>query len=497
MQLMQHQQRFVEIMQRRTRFAWFAEPGVGKTHGTLAAIADAKGRGYAGCTVVLAPKSILWSAWAEDAKHHPLTVQVCWHASAARRSALIKRPADLYIINPASFKRHVQEFLDAGVTRIVVDESSCLKDPDSQISKTVFDFSRRCDSAILLSGTPAPNDDTEYFGQVRCVDPRLFGASFYRFAYEYFVPVKRTIQNIERIIGWRANPLRRSEFVEKLKSVSWVLRTSDCIDLPEATDAIRHIELSDEEQRVYTALLDDLRVEWDDGQATAVSLNARTMKLRQVLGGHVYDSGRVRQIGKSKLQALDELLGELGTNQVVIWAEFTAEIDMIVDHLDGRASVGRIDGSVPAEVRAELIRDFQAGRLRYLVCHPAAAGHGITLTAAHYDCYYSLSFSLEQHEQSRKRTHRTGQTWPVTHFYLIARGTVDEQLLAVLRRKAGAAEAMKDLLSGNPNHGRNVVSRNPVQCQAGVAGDRDLDAAGQADAPVRQRRGSGVGSAWQ
>jgi SNF2 family DNA or RNA helicase len=496
MELMQHQRRFVEIMRATSRFAWFAEPGTGKTIGTLAAVDDARGRGYQGCTVVLAPKSILWSAWARDAEHFPsLTVSVCWNASARKRAEIIAAGADVFIINPASFKRHVEDFASAGVSRIVVDESSCLKDPDSQISRAVFDFSRRCDSAILLSGTPAPNNDTEYFGQVRCIDPKLFGWSYWRFCSEYFVPIKRMIQGRERIIGWTPNMLRRDEFVEKLKTVSWSLRTCDCIDLPDETDSIREIDLSDEEQRCYDAMLADLRIQWQDGSHTAVSLNARTMKLRQATGGHIYDSGDVRRIGTSKLAAISELIDELGDKPLVIWAEFTAEIDAIVEHLDGR-NVARIDGSVPAPVRAEIISDFQAGRLRYLVCHPAAAGHGVTMTAAHYDCYYSLSFSSEQHEQSRKRIHRNGQKWPVTHFYLIARGSIDEKLLKVQRRKADAQDEMKSLLTGLDN-GHTSVSRRIVRAETRTPRNRGLEPAEQAHQRLPVCRTSSVGSAWQ
>ena len=59
-----------------------------------------------------------------------------------------------------------------------------------------------------------------------------------------------------------------------------------------------------------------------------------------------------------------------------------------------------------------------------------------------YAIYYSLSFSAEEHEQSRDRLHRSGQHHPVTYIYMIAKDSVDETLLWVVRRKATKQHAL-------------------------------------------------------
>src|SRR4051812_33523571 len=105
---MAHQQRAVDLARQYPRFAFFWEPGAGKTIAVLGIVDDAKGRGFRGKTLVLAPKSILRAAWANDARHFPdLKVVVCWSAKPAERKCLIATPgADVLITNYETFKKH-------------------------------------------------------------------------------------------------------------------------------------------------------------------------------------------------------------------------------------------------------------------------------------------------------------------------------------------------------------------------------------------------------
>jgi SNF2 family DNA or RNA helicase len=557
LKLMAHQLRGVEIAREHARFGFGHEPGLGKTCLTLAIISDAKSRGFAGKTVVVAPKSVLWAAWAKDAEHFPdLKAVVCWAASAAKRRKLIGTDgADVLIVNFESFKTHRDDLLRAGVTRFVFDEASRLKNPDSDISKASDEFCQKVQSVYLLSGTPAPNGEHEYFGLVRCIDPSVFGRNGGRFINDYFIknmkqvgwtpipavrrvlteccgfnaefkykkcwrfdetvramkvmaehfadhanahlhmsigggelnlhfrtaavveaafgqPLKSHVrpasqvpavmsylerecrdftnretffQPFEAVASLSIKEEKKSEFMEKLGRQWWTLRAVDCLK----TDEIRDVMLGPSELTVYADLLTELAHTWDDGDVTQVKLERRSMKLRQVTGGTLYDAEhRARHVGDSKLNDLLELLDELGKQQLVVWCEFTSEIDKVTEGLaEAGYNIARIDGRTHADARGRLVADFQAGRLQVLVCHPAACGHGITLTAARFDYFYSLGFVPENHDQARKRIHRIGQHWPVVHYYAIARGTVDEKVLKVLKRKAAASEAIKELLA--------------------------------------------------
>lgn len=447
-----HQLRAVEISRTQLRYGFGWECGTGKTLALLGIIADAKSRGWEGQTVVVAPKSVLWSAWLRDAEHFPsLKPVVCWGTTASKRRKLIDTPdADVLIMNFEAFKSHAEELLASGrVTRLVVDEASKLRNRNSQISKCIFHFSQNVPSVYLLSGTPAPNGAWEYFGLLRCIDLQVFGVNWWRFVNGYFCAVKKLIGGREIVTDYRFLNGAEPRFLERLKSAWWTLRAEDCLDLPAETDEVREVILSPQEQQCYINLIQDLAHEWDDGDVTQVRIETRSMKLRQVTGGTLYDENhRTRIVGRSKLDDLLELLTEIGDRQLVVWCEFTSEIDRVTEELAEKGyNVSRIDGRTKGPERDRIINDFQAGRYQVVVCHPAACGHGVTLTAARFNYFCSLGWMPENHDQARKRIHRIGQHWPVVHYYAVARGTVDEKVLRVLKRKATASEAIKEVLS--------------------------------------------------
>ena len=456
-ELMQHQRQAVELLRERSRFGLFWEMGTGKTLTVLAHIDDCRQRVGAGKTIVVAPLSVLWTAWHRDSQNFPqLKVKVVYHDNKARRLQLIQSEADVLVTNFEQFRLHAEDFAAVGITRIVFDESSKLKacralpGGESKIAQAAIAFAARCESVILLSGTPAPNTPVEYYSQVACIDPKIFGPNSYPFAHRYFAPVERKImvrgEPRKVLTGWAPKPHMQEEFLTRLRSVSWSLKASECIDLPDETDDIREVEMTAGEKSVYRTVLTELKYEHVDGRETQIMNGARMMKLRQITGGAMLLDGKVEKLGDSKISALAELVEELGESQLVVWATFTHEIDLLTSFLKSAHSAAKIDGSVGADERREIVEQFQAGRLRYIVAHPRAAGHGLTLTAARHDCWYSLDWMPEAHDQARKRIHRVGQKSPVVHHYLQARGTVDEKVLDVLQKKSTASEAIKSLL---------------------------------------------------
>ena len=445
---MEHQRQAVELGRLQPRYGIGWEPGCGKSIGILAIVSDAKARGFDGKTLVLAPLSILHTAWAADARHFEnLSCAVVYASTPAKRRQALASAAtsEVLITNYETFKKMGDDFRRTGVRRLVVDESSKVKAHDSQISRACAEFSDDMDSVYLLSGTPAPNDQTEYFGQMRCIDPGLFGTSFWRFAYAYFFPIKRAIDGRERIIGWKPIADRQAEFVDKLRSRWWSLTKAECLDLPPQSDVVREVSLGAEERSAYRTMLEELRCELADGQTLTAAVQAKAMKLRQITGGAVIVDGRARVIGRSKVAELCEVLDEVGDRPVVIWAEFTNEIDRIAAAVrDRHESVAIIDGR--ATERAGIIDAFQAGKIQRLVCHPAAAGHGVTLTAAAHDVFFSHSFSFETYEQARNRIYRAGQTRAVTHYHLIVPKTIDDRVWTALANKRNGHDAVVELL---------------------------------------------------
>lgn len=445
--LFDHQRKAVEISRTKPKFAFFWAPGTGKTIAMLSIYKERPMR-----TLVVASKAIIHTAWKKDAELMDVPLVVAHHANRRKRFELIREPGDhVLVTNYEQFRAHAEEFAKSGVARVIFDESSKLKNRKAKVSIAAHKFGDNCREAYLLSGTPAPNCPTELWSQLRTLNVRASGASFFSWAHKWFIPIMQPGRGGKQVIGkWVSKTDQVSAFNDSLRPWSWALRKEDCLDLPPQVDQIREVELSKDERKQYDTIVDELRmtVPAEEGPCENVSVTvageAVMMKLRQVVGGAVRVDGEAVEIGSSKVDALLETIGELGDEPTVIWCEFRADIDRIARRLTANGDrCGIIDGRTSHRV-GEIVDDFVAGRTNRIIAHPKAAGHGTDglQKVCRYAIYFGLSFSAEEHAQSRDRIHRSGQKQSVTYIYLIAKDTIDEPLLWVVRKKSSKQRAL-------------------------------------------------------
>ena len=475
--LMAHQLHAADIADAHPRFGFWHDTGTGKTAAAIEII-----RRHAVKTLVVCPISIIRCAWIEDlAKFWPEARPVnLWEARQKKNPYYHQALADckIGIVNFETFslmmKNH--EIQGAGFKLTIFDESSKLKNIKAQVTKRAIAWSDTQDYVYLLSGTPAPNSELEYWPQVRCLSPVLFGHSFYSWRARWCYPT-----GYENHV-WKLRPESKPEFYKALAQVSEVVRREDVLDLPERTFNIREVTLDANEMQSYhemkdAALLELLENQQDhdsisivrpdmkkrhlmelDGHVElrpiskikAVNAGAKLMKLREGTSGFYLDEeGRAHDVGASKLKELSDLLEEIGDHQVLIWFHFHHEGDQIERMLNSHGTVGRVDGTIGNQnIKDQTVKNFQNGQNKYLLAHPASLGHGVTLTNCHYAIYFSLSHSLELHLQSQDRIYRKGQTKPCSYYFLVAKNTVDGVILKALERKKSVVDEVMNFIIG-------------------------------------------------
>jgi SNF2 family DNA or RNA helicase len=85
---------------------------------------------------------------------------------------------------------------------------------------------------------------------------------------------------------------------------------------------------------------------------------------------------------------------------------------------------------------------FQNDQTPMIFLSQIQSSSGITLTAATYTIYYSLTFDLEHYLQSRDRMYRKGQDKKTTEFHLVMKDSVDELISIALQRKIDVNDAL-------------------------------------------------------
>jgi SNF2 family DNA or RNA helicase len=137
-------------------------------------------------------------------------------------------------------------------------------------------------------------------------------------------------------------------------------------------------------------------------------------------------------VASSKLRRLIELLDELRSegHRALVFSQFTSHLALVAAELDraGYTSL-YLDGATPAAERGRRIARFQAGEAEVFLLSLKAGGTGINLTAADYVIHLDPWWNPAVEDQATDRAHRIGQTKPVTVYRLIARGTIEEQII--------------------------------------------------------------------
>ena len=444
--LMDHQKKSALTAVTKLRWAFFHGVGSGKT---LLGIELVKQKQVK--TLVVTKLGIIRDAWINDSNTFAPEINIInlWalkqkNSPAARK--LFKQSleeCEVAVINFESFRSLQPELEQAGFHMLLIDESAKIKDNRSKITEAIIKFSDNMDFTYPLSGNPAPNSEMEYWSQLRIVDPLLFGVSFYAFRAKYFYP------SGYGGFKWKMHENKREEFLEKLDSVSEVIKTEDVVDLPEKTENIRRVYLDAKERKTYEEMKKHLVIEFDNKEVIAANAAVKLMKLREGTSGfYLDDEKNVVKVGNSKFNELKELLEEIGDNQVIIWTHFHHEASQIEKILKDK-SYCRIDGTITNQnIKDASLQSFKNGEVQYLISHPASLGHGVTMVNCSYVIYFSLSHSWELYDQSSGRIYRKGQTSKCSYYFLIADNSVDEVIMDALMTKGKVAEAVFNYIKG-------------------------------------------------
>lgn len=461
--LMRHQQIGREIAIYRDRFAFFYDTRTGKTPLSLSIIYDDIQRHRDHKWLVVCPLILIDNAWLEDAlKFFPDIKTVSCHATTPKKRAeKMAQEASIYITNVESFAKYKEDFEKMGFHGCIVDESSTMKSHKSKTSDALVDFAQKMQRFYLLSGTPAPNGEWEYYMQLKAIDYYGVHQSYTQFKEYYFVNMSYNPQYEKLVV----RPDRKDELYALIKKYSLYVDKEDVLTTPGRTWHEVEFELPTELKKQYNQMKDDLCLELDGVDILAKSTAAKLNKLNQITSGFIMDTQAIKEnkfyddsnltewylLDDFRFKKLQDLLNSPGVRdeQVLIWANYRKEFEIIQSLLGERCRC--IYGGTSITEKNESIRLFKTGEIPYLIANPASADKGLTLTNAHISIYFSLNWSYELFKQSMERIYGDVMKQPKhCHYYVfIAKGSIDRVLYSdVLQGKGDASYAVLNHLKG-------------------------------------------------
>jgi SWI/SNF-related matrix-associated actin-dependent regulator 1 of chromatin subfamily A len=393
------------------------EPGLGKSIQTLTWLAENRSALPA---VVVCPASVKYHWQREAATHVGMRAEVL-STTRPPRPGLMRPYADLWVINYDILEPWLPYLLALKPRTLVMDECHLCKSWETKRYRAVKQLAEACPFRLGLTGTPILNRPYELWAISQLINPEVF-PSHWDFAFKHCRPEKR--QGKWHFRGAEALDELHATLTERLMVRR---RKSDVLSqLPPKTVSV--VPLQMRKPKEYRRAVGDF-AGWLNSQG-------KTAGKRRQEGG-VKLGYLLRLVGELKLEALigwtnDFLAG--GEQKLIVFGRHRKVLRPLLEANRGRAVL--VDGSVSGEARQSTFDEFtHSGRCRLLIGNLQAAGVGWNGTAAADVALAELGWNPAEHAQAIDRVHRIGQRRPTNAYYLLAKGTVEEDLAELVQRK--------------------------------------------------------------
>lgn len=447
----------------RPKAGLFLDVGFGKTLVTLAALQELAENGQlSGHILVVAPKTIAKSTWLKEMKK--------WNIQANTVSLIVnekgkqltrKKRLELYegiYTHPAAFYFINQELLTDLIMwvknsrrpwpfpNVVIDELHSFKSYASNRFKAIRSLYDQIYRFIGLTGTPMPQSMEDLWAEVALIDDGArLGPNITSYRNTYFYP--GFVVN-GRQVDWRPKEGAEEYIFNRIRDVVMSIKNPD-LKLPDVVYSDFPVYMTQEEKEVYKSFVKEKLLEVRDDEGNVIPIEAQnsavmTAKLSQLASGTVY-TGNGKEyavLHQHKLEALEYIIANTGSPVLVAYY-FNSDLAQISKYFGEKGIPFEVlDGSIEMQDR------WNAGQIPVMLMQPGSMGRGINIQDGGCTLvWYTVTWSLEQYQQTIGRLHRQGQKNTVAVIHLLTEDTIDYRILDRIEKKDTSQKALMEAVS--------------------------------------------------
>lgn len=437
----------------------WSDMGSGKTASTLTALDALSLSGESHPALIIAPLIVARDTWPDEVRkwnHLRHTDIMPIIGSERERLAALRYDVSTYTVNYDNLVWLVEHFGERWPFRTVVaDESRRLKSfrtkqggkRTAALAKIAHTKAKRF---IQLTGKPAPKGLDDLWGQAWFADGgQRLGRTYTAFKQRWF----RTSPD-----GFGVEPFEfaQEQIHDALRDICLRIDMADYLDLELPVSVPRYIELPVAVRAKYREMEKEMFTRIEDRNVEAFNAAARTQKCLQLANGAVYVDPLVegeenrgpkewREVHDLKLQMLESIVEEAGGSPVLVAYHFKSDKARLL-----KAFPKARDLSDPVQMR-----EFKTGKYEVGLGHPASMGHGVDGLQEHCHriAFFGHWWDLDQRDQiigrvGPVRQFQAGHKRPVYIYDIIARGTVDELVLARHESKREVQDILLEAMKG-------------------------------------------------
>ena len=241
-------------------------------------------------------------------------------------------------------------------------------------------------------------------------------------------------------MGYKFTPRKHADeqIYGLIDDLCMTMLAKDYLELPQRIDLRVPVTLPAKLQKEYDTLERDFVALLDDEQIEVLNAAALAGKLLQFCNGAVYtdENKNWSELHDLKIKALQDIVEDNPNENILVAYNFKTDLVRLQK---------TFPDAVVLDKAGDCIADWNDGKIKMLLAHPASAGHGLNLQhGGSMIVWFGLNWSLELVQQFNARLYRQGQTKPVRIVSIVADGCIDDKVTAAIADKA---TTQKDLLN--------------------------------------------------
>lgn len=386
--------------------------------------------------LIVCPASLVYNWQIEIerfAKKLPVKMVV---GSAEERKRIVEELSarDILITSYDLLKRDIENYEKVKFHCEIIDEAQFIKNHTTQVSKSVKKI--QASFKLALTGTPVENRLSELWSIFDYLMPGfLYG--YQRFREELEIPIA---QNQHEEALNRLQKMIRPFILRRLKK-------DVLTDLPDKLEENMYVKLEGEQLKLYDAHVQRIQMmlnkqSEEEFSGSRFQVLAELTKLRQLCCDPSLLFENYKENSAKSDMCMDLIQNAIsGGHKVLLFSQFTT----MLEHLQERMQKEDIPyysltGTTSKEKRARLVEEFNQNEIPVFCISLKAGGTGLNLTSADIVIHYDPWWNAAVQNQATDRAHRIGQTNVVTVYKLIAKGTIEENIVKLQDLKKELAE---------------------------------------------------------
>lgn len=463
----------MHMLQHDDSMLWL-QMGLGKTPISLTVTVDRMRAGQVRKTLIFGPLRVIQAVWHREARKWSHTRHLRFsiiHGDQHKRRRALFAEADVYLCNYENMNWLAQELMHFFISQgkplpfqqVIYDEVSKLKNSTAlrmaggnrdridnhgrEYKIKVIGWRKLLNSfkyRIGLTGTPASNGYLDLHGQFLAVDGgKRLGERVTGFKDRYF---------ISDYMGWSYVPTAEGKKLieQQISDITKKMDAKDYLDMPDSKVTNVMVELPPSARKAYKEVEDEMFTRLESGHEIEVfSKSSISNKCLQFANGSPYlvaGEPEWRPLHDAKLKALEDILEEAGGQPVLCSYTFKSDAERIMKKFAKYRPINMTEQ--PANKTEQIVDDWNNGKIKLLIGHPASMGHGIDglQDSGSIVVWFGINWSLELYEQMNGRIERQGQKQPVSIIRILCADTVDLAVADAITKKFDDQEGLKSAL---------------------------------------------------